>query len=44
MIEGSAQLHWAPTRCRGLSDSTARLGLRSRVATNNRHSPVFERG
>ena len=35
---------WAPTRCRGLSDSTARLGLRSCVATNNRHSPLFERG
>jgi hypothetical protein len=27
-----------------LGYSTARLGLKSCVATNNRHSPLFERG
>ena len=29
---------------RGLSNSAARLGLRSCVATNNRHSPAFRAG
>ena len=44
MIEGISAVTLGPTRCRGLSDSPARLGLKFCVATNNRDLPLFERG
>jgi uncharacterized glyoxalase superfamily protein PhnB len=44
MIEGSARLHSAPTKCHEPSDSTAHWGLRSCTAAKIRHSPAFEQG
>jgi hypothetical protein len=44
MIEGISAVTLGTHEMPRVSDSTARLDLRSCVATNNRHSPVFERG
>jgi hypothetical protein len=44
MIEDISAVTLAPTKCRELSDSTARWGLSFCIAAKSRHSPAFEQG
>ena len=44
MIEGISAVTLGAHEMPRASDSLVRLGLKFCVATNNRHSPLFERG